>query len=270
MSRLERERRLALPLRLGLRLAISVLFLPIAAAAQSSWDELDVVDGPNPTLRYGFYTEPDGRVQMGRYYFLDDGTQLRVRLAPYGRTALELPVQRFDRDQGLLELGWEGEPQRSCVLRRQNEQLFLGNCLDSDAVLPMAIRVADRRDKEWMGSFFAVSKTDVEILEKALRIFREQGPRNLSGDRNCDDDIATARFSVFCALFKASLDVAGVYRHRRPAMRVVREALQKRYPGEYAHRLRDINNTATIPDAVFVEVLEAAKTELLAELRGQR
>ena len=127
-------------------MAICVLLLPVVATAQQAWDKLDVVDGQNPTLRYGFFTEPTGQVRMGRYYFIDDGAQLRVKLAPYGRTAVELPVRRYDRNEGVLELGWEGKPDRACLLKRQNESLFLGNCIEKFVVRLAKTCSLDRHD----------------------------------------------------------------------------------------------------------------------------
>ncbi len=250
-------------------LAICLLLLPVTASTQQAWDELDVVDGPNPTLRYGFYTEPTGEVRMGRYYFVDDGVELRVRLAPYGKTAVELPVRIYDRHDGMLELGWEGTPERTCRLQRQNDKLFLGNCIERLAVMPISIRVADERDAEWMGTHFPVSREDVAILERAKEILEKQGQRNRAGDRNCDDDMATGSFSVFCALYSASIDVAGIYRHRRPAMQAVRQELQRRYPGEYAHRLRDINNSPDIEDKALIAALDSARARLRSELAAQ-
>lgn len=260
----------AKPMNLVRCVAVYVLLLPAVTSAQQVWDKLDVVDGPDPTLRYGFYTEPTGEVRMGRYYFVDDGVELRVRLAPYGRTAVELPVHGYDRDDGVLELGWEGRPDRTCRLKRENETLLLGNCIQKLVVMPIAIRVADERDAEWMGTYFSVSNTDIAILDRARQILREQGRRNPNGDRNCDDDVATGQFSIFCALYYASVEVAGVYRHRRPAMRAVRDDLRRRYPGQYAHTLRDINNNSAIPDESFIEAVDSARTRLVSELDAQR
>ena len=152
-----------------------------ATPPQQDWDRLDVIDGPNPTLRYGFYTEPSGQLRMGRYYVFEEGARLRVRLAPYGRTGVELPVRRHDREGGVLELGWEGKPGRTCRLQRQNERLFLGNCTEGLAVMPMAIRVADDSDAEWMGVHLPVSQEDTAILERARRILAGQEARNRNG-----------------------------------------------------------------------------------------
>jgi hypothetical protein len=230
--------------------------------SQQAWDEMDVIDGPNPTLRYGFYTEPSGDVAMGRYYFIDDGRNLRVRLVAFGKTAIELPVREYDRENGVLELGWDGKPDRRCRLDRQTDALFLGNCIEHLSVMPIAIRVVNEYDVEWQGTYFPVSEVDLAIIEKARQILEAQAQRNVNGDRNCDDDLASDRFSVFCALYVASIKVDGVYRHRRPAMEAARDSLRVRYPGEYAHLLRDINNNKSISDEELVDALGTAYNAL--------
>jgi len=254
-----------------LRAALFCFFaIPVCTPAQQVWDEMDVVDGPNPTLRYGFYTEPSGQLMMGRYYFLDDGETLRVRLAPFGKTAVELPVLEFDRDEGVLELGWEGKSDRKCRLQRHEESLFLGNCLEDLKVMPIVIRVANDYDVQWQGTYFPVSDMDIAILDKARQLLAEQEQRNRNGDRNCDDDISAGRFSVFCALYYASIEIAGTYRHRRPAIQAVRDELWDRFPGDYAHMLRDINNNTDISDAAFIETFDLAKARLLSDLHSKK
>lgn len=252
------------------QMVLNVLHWLSGVTAQQAWDDLDVVDGLNPTLRYGFYTEPSGQVQMGRYYFIDDGTNLRVRLAPYGVTPLELPVRSYDRSNGMMELGWEGKPDRVCRLRRHTELLFAGNCLENDNVMPMAIEVANGSESEWMGTHLPPSETDVAILDRARQIFGAQENRNLNGDRNCDDDEANGSYSIYCAMYQASIDIAGVYRHRRPAMEVFRDILREHYPGNYVHTIRDINNTSSIPDQDLAEMLDKARSRLESELETGR
>lgn len=132
--------------------ALVLLTLPVSVFSEPDWDALDVIDGPNPTLRYGFYTESGGQVRMGRYYFIENDDQLRLRFAPYGKTPVELPVSSYDQATGKLIFGWDGRPDRTCELHRQNDRLFLGNCIEPLSVLPIAIRTADERDMEWMGA----------------------------------------------------------------------------------------------------------------------
>ena len=253
--------------------------MPAFAMSQQVRDELDVVDGPNPTLRYGFYTQTSGQVAMGRYYFIDDGSSLRVTLVPFGKTAVELPVREFDRENGKLELGWEGKPGRTCRLDRLGNTVFLGNCIEDLKVMPIAIRIVNEYDEEWLGKNFPVSDIDLAIIEKARQILEAQEQRNLDGDRNCDDDKTANRFRCSCPhadfrvsrgawteLYVASIEVDGVYRHRRPALQAARDSLWERYPGEYAHMLRDINNNASIPDAKLIESLDATYAALQAQM----
>lgn len=249
-------------------LIVPILFLfSLNSIAQNlNWDEYDVIDGPNPTLRYGFYTESNGVVNMGRFYFIDDGLELRVRLAPYGKTAIDLPVLEFNRGEGIIELGWEEKPNCSCKLIKQNEFLFLGNCIEGNTVMPMAIRIANENDKEWMGLYFSVSDTDISILKKAKEIILSKDSRNLNGDRNCDDDSETGNFSFYCSLYWASIEVDGVYRHRRPAMQAVRREMVKRFPGDYVHKIRDINNNPQITNQELMDILDSVINDLAIEL----
>lgn len=246
--------------------ALVLLTLPVSVFSEPDWDALDVIDGPNPTLRYGFYTESGGQVRMGRYYFIENDDQLRLRFAPYGKTPVELPVSSYDQATGKLIFGWDGRPDRTCELHRQNDRLFLGNCIEPLSVLPIAIRTADERDMEWMGAHFPVSVEDLEILERAKDLFEFQVRRNRQGDRNCDEDLARGQLSLFCALYAASIEVTGVYRHRRPAMRTLRQEAYLRYPGEYAHSLRDINNRADIDDDDLIDLIESARRQIEQQL----
>jgi hypothetical protein len=97
--------------------------------------------------------------------------------------------------------------------------------------MPISIRVASEYDKEW----------------------------------HCDDDLLSGRFDVFCALYVASIEVDGVYRHRRPAMHAARDSLLDRFPGDYAHTLRDINNNKSISDEELAAALDAAYKALQAK-----
>ncbi len=247
---------------------VFLLLLTLESFGQDlSWDKFDSIDGPNPTLRYGYYTEPDGQIKMGRYYFIDTGTELKVRLAPYGKTATNLPVLEFNRNKGIIELSWEGKPNRKCTLIKQNDSLFLGNCIEDNTVMPMVIRTANENDKEWMGVYFSVSDTDIAILQKAKEIMLSKDARNLEADRICDDDIATGNFSFYCSLYYAAIEVDGVYRHRRPAMRAVRKEMAERYPGNYIHTIRDINNNAAITNKELLDILDSVIDKFTLEIK---
>ncbi|MEN2283741.1 hypothetical protein AAGF08_16475 [Algoriphagus sp. SE2] len=93
---------------------------------------------------------------------------------------------------------------------------------------------------------------DLKIIQKADLILSDASVWNKNDDRECDDDISNGSYSLFCALFKASVDVAGEYEHRRAAMQQVRFTLEKYEDGRVtAHRLMDWNNH---PKTTFEEV----------------
>ncbi|MEP3420095.1 MAG: hypothetical protein ABJN35_00010 [Erythrobacter sp.] len=121
----------------------------------------------------------------------------------------------------------------------------------------MAIRIANRADYEMMGFHLKPSAVDVAILQRAKAILAGQTKRNLSGDRDCSDDRANSRYSVYCSMYDASLDVAGSYRHRRPAMQELRRSLTDMFPGQYVHRLRDINNDPDVTNEQIFEAIDA-------------
>lgn len=243
----------------------SLLIFALPSLAHSQ-DQPEDDSGANSTLRFGFYTEASGQVRPARYEFIDDGENLRVSLALYGKTPVDLPVLVYDRAAGTLELGWSGHPDRRCRLDRAGENHFLGNCVEGEQVMPIAIREGNRFDAELMGQYLEVSETDIEILDRAARMLTDQPRRNVNDDRDCEGDAASGSVSVFCALYLASIEVSGIYRHRRPAIMAARMALFNLAPGDYEHLLRDINNNASIADGAFIEALESAQASLQARL----
>lgn len=87
--------------------------------------------------------------------------------------------------------------------------------------------------------------------------------------RVCDDDIKTGNSSLYCSLYYASIELDGVYRHRRPAMQAVRKVLIERYPVKYVHIIRDINNNPDITNNELLDVLDAVIKQLNIELTRQ-
>jgi hypothetical protein len=69
----------------------------------------------------------------------------------------------------------------------------------------------ERRDQ-------AVTADDVRILARAAELLKNESMWNRADDRECTDDEATGKRSLFCALQKACIDVLGSYDHRRVAL----------------------------------------------------
>ena len=95
-------------------------------------------------------------------------------------------------------------------------------------------------------------ETDLKIIQRASEILESESDWHKQDDRECDDDIENERYSLFCALLKASIDIDGEYVHRRPGMQIIRFTLEKYENGRVvSHRLMDWNNH---PETTFDEV----------------
>ena len=101
---------------------------------------------------------------------------------------------------------------------------------------------------------------DLRIIQRADSILSDSLKWNKHDDRECTDDIGTGNYSLYCALYKASIDIAGEYVHRRAAMQIVRFTLEKYDNGRVTnHRLMDWNNH---PETTFKEVKKVLKESI--------
>jgi hypothetical protein len=112
----------------------------------------------------------------------------------------------------------------------------------------------------WLERPKPVTRDDLQILEKADALLKDESAWNRNDDRACDDDSATGKFSLFCALETACTEVLGQYDHRRAALQevriVVEEATQQR---KFEHRLMDFNN---LPETRFDDVKRVLRTSV--------
>ena len=112
-----------------------------------------------------------------------------------------------------------------------------------------------------------VTDDDLRILLKAEELLKDESVWNRKDDRECTDDEATGKRSLFCALQKACIDVLGIYDHRRVALQEVRFAVEDATRGqEFEHRLRDFNNLPTTQLADVKRVLRVAMDRVKARL----
>ena len=87
----------------------------------------------------------------------------------------------------------------------------------------------------------APSTVDREIVERASHILSRVSAWNQADDRKCPEDAKT--WSIYCAMEKATIEVAGAFHHRRPALEIVRQIVDERTRDRpYEHRLMDYNN----------------------------
>lgn len=94
------------------------------------------------------------------------------------------------------------------------------------------------------------SDLDREIVRHAAEILRSEAVWNRADTRECHP--ADNKWSIYCAMEKATIDVTGGFHHRRPALQVVREIVDQRSANRsYKHRLMDYNND---PRTQFTDV----------------
>lgn len=106
------------------------------------------------------------------------------------------------------------------------------------------------------------SDLDRDIITRAAAILNSEAVWDRADDRVCGKDDKT--WSIYCAMIRATEEVTGGIHHRRPAMEVVRQVVDRRSSGRsYQHRLRDYNNdkSTTLADvrSLFQEALGRLK-----------
>lgn len=109
---------------------------------------------------------------------------------------------------------------------------------------------------------------DLVIVQRADAMLDSETTWNRADTRECPPE--EAKLSLFCALYKASIEVGGSYQHRRTALQEVRFAVEDKSLGKaYQHRLRDFNNDqATTLDDIRA-VLAAARLQIERRLADQ-
>ncbi len=96
-----------------------------------------------------------------------------------------------------------------------------------------------------------VSKSDVQIVQKARQILNSPEKWNRADNRVCPE--TETKFSLYCALEKATYQVTGDFAHRGAAMQEARFVIDDDLAPDnhYHHRLMDYNND---PHTTFADV----------------
>jgi hypothetical protein len=96
-----------------------------------------------------------------------------------------------------------------------------------------------------------VSKSDVLIVQKARQILNSSEKWNRSDNRSCP--ATETKFSLYCALEKATYEVTRNFAHREAAMQEARFVIDEDLApnNHYDHRLMDYNND---PRTTFADV----------------
>jgi hypothetical protein len=111
-----------------------------------------------------------------------------------------------------------------------------------------------------------VNENDVKILRRALEILGEESNWNRNDNRECPKK--AKKFSLYCALSKASIEINGEFDHRVGALEEVRRTVEGLNKGKvYEHRLMNYNNDPTTKFAHIRNVLEVTLRIISDRLR---
>ena len=82
------------------------------------------------------------------------------------------------------------------------------------------------------------------------------------------DDAENKNYSLFCALYTASVEVEGAYNHRSAVMQRIRKTIVEIYPKkELEHRLRDFNNLPETDHKVLMDLLTQVRNQVNEKLK---
>ena len=112
-----------------------------------------------------------------------------------------------------------------------------------------------------------VTSADVQIVKRASQILDSPAKRNRADTRDCP--AGQTKFSLYCALEKATDEVSGSFEHRGAAMQEARFVIDDISPKakDYDHRLMDYNNDPTTSFSDIPKVFRLLEDRIAARLK---
>ena len=108
--------------------------------------------------------------------------------------------------------------------------------------------------------------TDREILVRTTELLADEARWDRSLESDCE--LGSATLTLYCALHQASYDVYGGFRHRRPALQVVRVEIEEYRPdADYPHRLGGFNADPEVSHQDLLALLQASIDEIDSRLK---
>jgi hypothetical protein len=111
-------------------------------------------------------------------------------------------------------------------------------------------------------------KMDLDILNLAWEYLKNSENWHQEDDRHCDDARENRRWSLFCALKMASIEIMKEYNHRNAAIQTVRFVIDDLYPDHgFVHTLKDFNNASNTTHDDILNVINLAKKRITEEIK---
>lgn len=111
------------------------------------------------------------------------------------------------------------------------------------------------------------TEVDLEIVEMAEKLLTDSSHWHKDDDRDCENDIESNQWSLFCALKHSSMEKTGEYNHHNTAIQTARFVIDELIPDhKFAHTLMDYNNAPSTRHGDILHVLELSKKRIKQEL----
>jgi hypothetical protein len=223
--------------------------------------------GAQPLVYFGT-TKDERGTHQARFEAERDESFRKITYAPYGITPVTF--QDLIDSKTHITFSW---PKTSCTYQCNLKNLsttgfvaYEGICSCKGDTIRILLRDFTGDDAEFQGNNLLPSMDDIKIIERAEKLMNNGKNWNRHDNRVCDNRGDVNQWSLFCALHQASIDVVSEYRHIRPAMKAIRNAIQNINPAKkYAHLLQDFNNEAKDYEDVS-SVLKQAKETLMMDI----
>ena len=230
---------------------------------------MGVIGNSQQTLWFGTVKMQD-KIKQGRFEVFSDSVIKTIVYAPYGITPTAFKDVKQQNNQ--LTFSWQiDQLTYHCQLLKQDSLAYGGNCIcEKEKPIQLIMRKFTKEDATLQGESLPASQKDIQILERALSLLNNGANWNRVDSRVCDNSSYPYKWSLFCALHQASIDIDSEYRHLRPAIQAARQAIDEATSGKkYDHVLRDFNNEAKSFDSI-TQVLNRAKEIIKEKIKVQK
>lgn len=113
-----------------------------------------------------------------------------------------------------------------------------------------------------------IEPSDLAVIKRARQLLANPALWNRADTRECPP--AATRFSLYCALQRAEIEVHGKTAHRGAALQQARFAVDRLTAGRrYQHRLMEYNNDPRTRFEDLAKVFDATEQRLRARLAAQ-
>ncbi len=110
------------------------------------------------------------------------------------------------------------------------------------------------------------TEQDLKIIRLTKQLLASEASWNKEDDRVCSDDLSTQRYSLYCAIRIASLEIEEKYNHRNATLQRIRHLIKKKYPDKvWKHRLMDFNNDDDIDYMTIIHILDEIEQDFILQ-----